>query len=81
MTTLSRKCVPFTPFEGELQPVLKALRAHGINVVAIHNHMEGESPKVIFLHYWAVDPAGKLAEGVKAALDAQALVRKHGDKR
>ncbi|HEV2296362.1 MAG TPA: DUF1259 domain-containing protein [Tepidisphaeraceae bacterium] len=61
----------FATFEGELQPVLKALRAHDINVVAIHNHMEGETPRVIFLHYWGVGPAAQLARGVKAALDAQ----------
>ena len=61
----------FATFEGELQPVLKALRKHGINVVAIHNHMEGEAPKVIFLHYWGVGPTAELAKGVKAALDAQ----------
>jgi hypothetical protein len=30
----------FVTFENELQPVLKSLRASGINVVAIHNHME-----------------------------------------
>ncbi len=64
----------FVTFDGELQPVLKALRANNINVVAIHNHMEGESPKAIFLHYWGVGPAAKLAQGVKAALDAQAQV-------
>lgn len=62
----------FATFEGELQPVLKALRKHDINVVAIHNHMEGENPRVIFLHYWGVGPAAELAKGVKAALDAQA---------
>ena len=39
----------FVAFEGELQPVLKSLRASGINVVAIHNHMEYEAPKAIFL--------------------------------
>jgi hypothetical protein len=61
----------FVTFEGELQPVLKALRANGINVVAIHNHMEGESPKAIFLHYWGIGSAGELAQGVKAALTAQ----------
>ncbi len=61
----------FATFEGELQPVLKALRAHDINVVAIHNHMEGENPRVIFLHYWGVGPAAELAKGVKAALDTQ----------
>ena len=61
----------FVTFEGELQPVLKALRSNGINVVAIHNHMEDETPRAIFLHYWGIGPAKELAGGVKAALDAQ----------
>src|SRR4051812_21990879 len=61
----------FVTFEGELQPVLKSLRASGINIVAIHNHMEGENPKAIFLHYWGVGAASDLAKGVKAALDSQ----------
>jgi uncharacterized protein DUF1259 len=61
----------FATFEGELQPVLRALRAAGINVVAIHQHMEGEQPRVIFLHYWGVGPARRLAQGVRSALDAQ----------
>ncbi len=61
----------FATVAGELQPVLKALRANDINVVAIHNHMAGETPRVIFLHYWGVGPAAELARGVKAALDAQ----------
>ena len=67
----------FATFEGELQPVLQALRKAEINVVAIHNHMEGETPKVIFLHYWGIGPAKQLAEGVKAALDAQARSHDH----
>jgi len=62
----------FVTFEGELQPVLKTLRTNGINIVAIHNHMEGENPKAIFLHYWGIGPASDLAKGVKAALDIQA---------
>ena len=66
----------FVTFEGELQPVLKALRAAGINIVAIHNHMEGESPKAIFLHYWGWGTAADLARGVKSALDAQAEAAK-----
>jgi hypothetical protein len=61
----------FVTFEGELQPVLKALRANDINIVAIHNHMEGENPKAIFLHYWGVGRADKLATGIRAALDTQ----------
>jgi hypothetical protein len=63
----------FVTFENELQPVLKALRANNINVVAIHNHMEGESPKAIFLHYWGVGAASDLATGVKAALATQKM--------
>jgi hypothetical protein len=62
----------FITFNGELQPVLHALRSAGINVVAIHSHMEGDTPASIFLHYWGKGHAEDLARGVKAALDAQA---------
>src|SRR5580765_911176 len=62
----------FAMLESELQPVLKALRGGGINVVAIHQHMTGESPRVMFLHYWGVGPTPALARGLKAALDTQA---------
>jgi hypothetical protein len=64
----------FATFAGELQTVLHTLRKHKINIVAIHSHMEGESPHVIFLHYWGRGPATQLAQGVKAALDAQSKV-------
>jgi len=53
----------------EVTPVLKALRANGIEVVAIHHHMTGTDPAVTFLHYWGKGPAQKLAAGVKAAID------------
>ena len=53
----------------EVTPVLKALRANGLNVVAIHHHMTGTQPIVYFLHYWGTGPAEKLAEGFRAALD------------
>jgi Domain of Unknown Function (DUF1259) len=59
----------FAVFEGELQDVLKSLRASGINIVAIHSHMESENPKVLFLHYWGVGPAAELAKAVKTATD------------
>ena len=55
--------------EKEVPPTLKALRSHGLDVVAIHNHMIGMQPSVIFLHYWGRGPAEKLAAGFKAALD------------
>jgi hypothetical protein len=53
----------------EVQPVLKALRQHGIDIVAIHHHMTTTQPTVFFLHYWGTGPADTLAAGVKAALD------------
>ncbi len=55
--------------ENEVTPVLKALRKNGLDVVAIHHHMTGDRPVVIFLHYWGRGPAEKLAVGFKAALD------------
>jgi len=61
----------FVMLEKELQPVLKALRGAGINVVAIHNHIETESPRIVFLHYWGVGSTTDLAKGLKTALDTQ----------
>lgn len=57
--------------EPELQPVLKALRGAGIHVVAIHQHMTMEVPRVVFLHYWGLGATRTLAQGLKAALDTQ----------
>jgi hypothetical protein len=53
----------------EVTPVLKALRANRLSVVAIHHHMTGTQPAIYFLHYWGTGPAEKLANGFKAALD------------
>lgn len=58
----------FAMLESELQDVLKTLRHGGINIVAIHSHMSGEQPRIVFLHYWGVGPAEQLARSVKAAL-------------
>lgn len=55
--------------EAEVTPVLKALRANGLNVVAIHHHMTDVQPVVIFLHYYGTGPAATLAQGVRAAVD------------
>src|SRR5215470_1408227 len=61
----------FVMLEPELQGVLKALRGAGINVVAIHQHMTGEVPRIMFLHYWGVGSTQALAAGLRAALDTQ----------
>ena len=54
---------------SEVTPVLKTLRANGIDIVAIHHHMTATDPDVYFLHYWSKGAAQKLAAGVKAAVD------------
>ena len=59
----------FAMLESELQPVLKALRAADIQIVAIHQHMTGESPRIVFLHYWGIGRAEDLARGLRAALE------------
>jgi hypothetical protein len=59
----------FTMLENEVAPVIKALIENGIEVVAVHNHMVQEKPKVFFLHYWGVGNAAQLAKALKAALD------------
>ena len=58
----------FVLIAKEVNPVLKALREHGIEVTAIHNHMLDDQPRLFFMHFWANDDARKLAEGLKAAL-------------
>src|SRR5215469_2309268 len=55
--------------ESELQPVLKSLRSNGIQIVAIHNHMTKEEPRILFLHYWGVGSTTALARAVRDALD------------
>src|SRR5689334_16266384 len=61
--------------ESEVTPVLKALRKNGLDVVAIHHHMTGDRPMIIFLHYWGTGPADTLATGFKAAVNE---LGKHG---
>lgn len=53
----------------EVNPVMKALREHGIDVTAVHSHMLTEEPRLFFMHFWANEDAGKLAKGLRAALD------------
>jgi hypothetical protein len=54
---------------SEVNPVLKTLRDHGIEVTALHSHMIDDSPHLFFMHFWANDDAQKLAQGMRAALD------------
>ncbi len=59
----------FVLLPNEVNPVLKALREHGIQVTALHSHMLNDQPHLLFMHFWANDDAAKLAKGLRAALD------------
>lgn len=62
-------CGDFAMLEAEVAPVIKTLIENGIEVVAVHNHMVGEQPKIFFLHYWGIGNSEQLAKGLKGALD------------
>ena len=59
----------FVLVASEVNPVIKAMQANGIEVTALHSHMLDEQPRLFFLHFWANDDARKLATGLRAALD------------
>lgn len=63
----------FAVLENELQSVLRVLGEANINIVAIHHHMTGENPRMIFLHYYGRGKALDLARGVKAAINTQPM--------
>ena len=59
----------------EVDPLIRALRAGGIEVTAVHSHMLNEQPRLFFVHFWANDDAVKLAKGIRSALDKTAVAR------
>jgi hypothetical protein len=65
----------FVLTSDEVNPVIMALRTHGIEVTALHSHMLDEQPRLFFMHFWANDDAIKLARGLRAALDKTASTK------
>jgi hypothetical protein len=65
----------FVLSSDEVNPVITALRSHGIEVTALHSHMLDEQPRLFFMHFWANDDAVKLAKGLRAALDKTASTK------
>jgi hypothetical protein len=59
----------------EVNPMIRALRANGIEVTAMHSHMLTEQPRLIFVHFWANDDALTLARGLRAALEKTAVAK------
>lgn len=62
----------FVMTAAEVNPVIRALRDHGIEVTALHSHMLDESPRLFFMHFWANANATTLAAGLRAALNQTA---------
>jgi hypothetical protein len=65
----------FVLIGDEVNPVIRALRANGIEVTALHSHMLDEQPRLYFMHFWANDDATKLAKGLREALDRTASAK------
>ena len=65
----------FVLTSDEVNPVIMALRTHGIEVTALHSHMLDEEPRLFFMHFWANDDAIELARGLRAALDKTASAK------
>ena len=66
----------FVLLGSEVNPILRALRQHGIEVTALHSHMIDDSPHLFFMHFWAHDEAPRLAQSLRTALDLANV--KHG---
>jgi len=66
----------FVLIGSEVNPVIRALRDSGIQVTALHSHMLTEEPRLFFMHFWADDDAGKLAKGLRNALDKIAVMKR-----
>jgi hypothetical protein len=58
----------FVLVASEVNPVIRELRAGGVDVTALHSHMLEESPRLFFMHFWAVDTPEKVGGAFKAAL-------------
>lgn len=57
----------------EVNPVVRELESHGIQVTALHSHMLRETPRLFFMHFWGIDDPTRIAEGLKAALGKVAV--------
>jgi hypothetical protein len=63
----------FVLIGDEVNPVIRELEAHGLQVTALHSHMLRESPRLFFMHFWGYDDPARVAEGLKAALGRMAV--------
>jgi hypothetical protein len=63
----------FVMIADEVNPVIRELESHGIEVTALHSHMLRESPRLFFMHFWGLGDPARIGEGLKAALGKMAV--------
>lgn len=54
--------------DSEVNPVMEKLRSAGFEITAVHNHLLGESPNVMYMHYMGQGGAAQIASSLKSAL-------------
>lgn len=59
----------FAVLEEEVNPVIRALQSGGFEISALHNHMIGETPRILYVHFQGMGNLGQLAVAVKTAID------------
>ncbi len=55
--------------DREIAPVMAKLAENGLEVTALHNHLVGESPRIIYMHFSGQGNARRLAETMRAVLE------------
>jgi hypothetical protein len=55
--------------EGEVTTVMASLQQNGVDQTALHNHLLGESPRVMYMHIHAIGNAERIAKAVRTALE------------
>jgi hypothetical protein len=59
----------FAMTADQVDPVIRALRSHGLTVIEVHNHLLYEQPRLFYLHFWKTGDATTLAHDLRAGLD------------
>lgn len=54
--------------DAEVEPVMKKLEDGGVQVTALHNHLIGETPRVMYMHISGHGDAAKIAATIHGAL-------------
>lgn len=55
--------------ESEVAPVIDALEKQGIDILAIHNHLLGEEPRVLYVHFHGMGESSAVAHALRSALE------------